>query len=108
MNATANSQLLLQELMNVAEAEFNSERRTDVRLPFCRVVSIEIAGEMHRGFIREISLSSVGLLHDGPLPLGEAEVTVSGQREGFRVAIVRCQPCGEGWYLSGGTVVDEA
>ena len=107
MNATASSQLLLQELMRVAEEEFNSERRTDSRLPFCRAVSIEIAGHPYAGFIREISLSSVGLLHYGPLPLEVAEITVSGQQEGFRVAIVRCQPCGEGWYLSGGKVIDD-
>jgi hypothetical protein len=69
-------------------------------------VSIAVDGYRFAGFLREISLNSVGLLHNVQLPLKEVKITVSGQREGFRVGIARCQPCGEGWYLSGGPVID--
>jgi hypothetical protein len=106
MSAISNSQLLLEELMRIAESDFQNERRTEARLPFFRGVSIVVDGYRFSGFLREISLSSVGLLHNMELPLKEVKITVSGQREGFHVAIVRCQPCGEGWYLSGGKVID--
>ena len=106
MTTSTSSQRLLQELMRIAESDFNNERRSEARLPFFRAVSIAVDGYRFSGFLREISLNSVGLLHNMQLPLKEVEITVSGQRDGFRVAIVRCQSCGEGWYLSGGQVID--
>ena len=106
MSTTTSSQLLLEELMRIAEADFQNERRSEPRLPFFRAVTISVDGYRFSGFLREIALTSVGLLHNMELPLKEVKLTVSGQRESFRVAIVRCKPCGEGWYLSGGKVID--
>lgn len=104
--ATATSQLLLEELIRIAESDFHNERRAETRMPFFRPVSIEVDGYRFPGFLREISLTSVGLSHQLELPLKEVEVTVTGQDEGFRVQLTRCQPCGEGWYLSGGRVLE--
>jgi hypothetical protein len=104
--ATATSHLLVEELIRVAESDFHNERRAETRMPFFRPVTIAVDGYRFPGFLREISLTSVGLSHQLELPLKEVEVTVTGQDEGFCVHITRCQPCGEGWYLSGGRVLD--
>ena len=84
MTTNSSSQELLHELMLLAEADFNNERRSEARLPFFRAVSIRVDGHNFSAFIREISLSSVGLLHNMELPLKEVEITVAGQRQGFR------------------------
>lgn len=104
--ATATSQPLIEELIRIAESDFHNERRSETRMPFFRPVSIAVDGYRFPGFLREISLTSVGLSHNLELPLKEVEVTVTGQDEGFRVRLTRCQPCGEGWYLSGGKVLE--
>ena len=106
MSAKTNSGKLLQELLLQANAELTDDRRSEPRLPFFRAVSVKVASRSYSAFIREISLSSIGMLHNMQLPLEEVTVTVAGQRRGFRAKIERCEPCGEGWYISGGTVVD--
>jgi hypothetical protein len=56
-------------------------------------------------FTREISASSMGLLHNLELPLREVSITVSGRPQQLRLRIERCKSIGEGWYISGGKLV---
>jgi hypothetical protein len=68
-------------------------------------VSVRVNGQSLSAFTREISVSSIGLLHNMELPLKEVEIIVAGKQQVLRACIERCESCGEGWYLSGGTFV---
>jgi hypothetical protein len=96
----------------VAEArKADTDRRLEARLPLFRSVSIHIDGHCHSAFSREISPSSIGLLHFMELPLGEVEISIrcdSKRILRFRTRIQRCEPCGAGWYTSGGELVGVA
>ncbi len=106
MSRKMSSKEMVIELLWQANAELPSDRRSEPRIPFFRAVSICVDDHCYSGFIRDISHSSVGMLHNMELPRKEVEITVDGQRDGFRVRIERCNPCGEGWFVSGGRVVD--
>ena len=106
MSTKTSSEQLMQELLLQAKSEMSHDRRSEARVPFFRAVSVRVGKRSFSAFIREISISSVGMLHNMQLRLEEVDVTVSGQRRGFRVQLERCEPCGEGWYISGGTVID--
>ena len=95
----------LHELVLQAEADFNHDRRSEPRFPFFRPVSILVDGHSFSAFIRDISVSSIGLLHYMELPLKEVEIILAGKQQTLRVRLERCEACGEGWYLSGGTFV---
>jgi hypothetical protein len=95
----------LHELVLQAETDFNNDRRSEPRYPFFRPVSVRFDGKNFSAFTREISVSSIGLLHNMELPLEEVEIIVAGKQQVLRAWIERCESCGEGWYLSGGTFV---
>jgi hypothetical protein len=106
--STSQSQTLLQ-LITEAKQAAKKERRSDTRIPFFRPVSIAMKGHRYTAFSREISESSIGLLHSMELPLGEVEISVStrsGHRCNLLTRIGWCESCGEGWYISGGEFVD--
>ncbi|HVA46245.1 MAG TPA: hypothetical protein VNH11_07720 [Pirellulales bacterium] len=98
----------LSALMAEARADDQHDRRGAARYPFFRRVWIEDVDAGQRdcvAFTREISMASVGLLHNVPLVPGWVTVAVPRpQAEPLRLAaeILWCRPCGEGWYLSGG------
>ena len=80
-----------------------------MRHAFFRPVSIEVDdGHQYSAFSREISSSGIGLIHNVELPDGDVEITISSE-QGYsirvRTNIMWCQPCGEGWYISGGKFV---
>jgi len=106
MTTKKSSENVVRELLLQAKASVNDERRTDQRIPYFRTVSVQVDDRSHSAFIREISDSSVGFLHNMALPLRDVEIRVAGQREGFPVRIERCEPCGEGWYVSGGMILN--
>ena len=81
--AKTSSEQLLQELLLQANAELTDDRRAEPRLPFFRAVSVRVESRSYSAFIREISLSSIGMLHNMQLPLEEVTVTVAGQRRGI-------------------------
>lgn len=93
---------LIVEAQNVE----NRDRRRDVRYAFFRPVTVEFDdGHQHSAFSREISATGVGLFHSVDLSGREVEISISSE-QGYlirvRCKILWCQPCGEGWYISGG------
>jgi len=96
------------KILSEARANAKKEMRDDVRYPYFRPVTIDIGKFRLSGFSREVSERGIGLLHNMVLALGEVEVTISTE-EGYsvqvRTQIGWCNPCGEGWYISGGTFV---
>jgi hypothetical protein len=92
----------------VIEAKRKTDSRSEIRFPFFRRVSITVGGSRCAAFTREISESGVGLLHKVELPPGEISVTIptdNGPPVSVRTQIVWCEPCGHGWYISGGHFV---
>ena len=83
------------------------ERRADTRQPFFASVTVAVKenGEQrnYSCFSRDISPTSIGLLHNMPLESGEVVLTIPRQSGAvrFRGEVIWCHPCGEGWYLSG-------
>jgi hypothetical protein len=99
------SDQLLHELVLKAETDFHHDRRSEPRFPFFRPVSVRVDGHSFSAFTREISTSAIGLLHNMELPLQEVEISLAGQQQTLRARLERCEACGEGWYLSGGTFI---
>ena len=97
--------MAIHELILEAHQDNQRDRRSATRYPFFRRVSIRSEGSPIVAFSREISTIGIGLLHDTLLTPGEVEVAIPSKR-GYsirvRTRIVWCQPCGEGWYISGG------
>lgn len=101
-------QKTIDQLLVQAQSEAQKDPRSGVRFPFFRVVSIEVDGRRYSAFSRDVCVSSIGLLHNMELPRGEIEVTIPitvDNKCKMRVRIERCEPCGEGWYISGGKFV---
>jgi PilZ domain len=96
---------LMNRLMDEAESEFNDDRRATPRFPFVRPVAIQLDGKTMSAFTRDISASSIGLLHNMALPLTEIQIMVSGQQYLLSAQVERCDACGEGWYVSGCTII---
>jgi PilZ domain len=94
------------QLIVEAQSKENKDRRRDVRYAFFRPVSIQLDdGHQYSAFSREISSTGIGLIHNVDLPDRDVDITISSE-QGYsirvRTTIVWCQPCGEGWYISGG------
>ena len=100
--------LEIYKILSEARANAKKEMRDEVRYPFFRPVTIDIGEIRVSGFSREVSERGIGLLHNTVLALGEVKVTISIKEGSFaqvRTKIGWCNPCGEGWYISGGTFV---
>jgi hypothetical protein len=101
--------MAIHELIVEAHDEGKRDRRTEVRFPFFRPVTLGVDGRRHSAFCREISAIGIGLLHDVELAPAEIEVTLKSKRGHsvrMRTRVLWCRPCGEGWYISGGRFVD--
>jgi hypothetical protein len=96
---------LMSELLLLAQTEFHNDRRSDKRYPFFRPVSVQVDGHNFSAFTREICAIGIGLLHNTELPLKEVGVRIAGRPQQLRLQIERCEAIGEGWYISGGTLV---
>jgi len=94
------------ELLLLAQTEFDNDRRSDKRFPFFRPVSVLVADHCFSAFTREICAVGIGLLHSMELPLKEVVKKIAGRPQQLRLQIERCESIGEGWYISGGTLVD--
>jgi len=102
----------IHELVVEAHQDLRKDRRADTRYPLFRRIGLQAAGsEACVAFTREISSVGVGLLHNVQLSPGEVELSIPS-RKGYtiriRTKILWCQPCGEGWYISGGQFVGTA
>ncbi len=94
------------QLVLEAQNKHERDRRCEVRFPLFRPVSILVEdGRRYSAFSREISAYGIGLIHEFELEPKEVELMISSD-QGFsirvRTRIVWCEPCGEGWYISGG------
>jgi hypothetical protein len=107
--AASQVEAAVRRLLN--EEQDYSDRRSAPRNPFFRPISMtwRFASQERRvAFTRELSSSGIGLLHAYPVSRGEVLVTVSSEHGDpvlFRVYLLWCRPCGEGWYLSGGQIL---
>jgi hypothetical protein len=108
---TPRAGMAIHELILEAHQDNLRDRRQAIRYPFFRRVSVRLPGISTVAFSREISTTGIGLLHDMELPPGEIELAIPSRR-GFsirvRTRILWCQPCGEGWFISGGQFVGVA
>jgi hypothetical protein len=88
------------------------EQRRTIRVPFFRPVLVGLGDDApprFSAFCRDLSLYGIGLLHIMPLHCREVVVRFSsrsGEPTDLRVRIDWCQDCGEGWYMSGGRLLD--
>jgi hypothetical protein len=99
---------IIEQWILEAEAATSDNRRRHRRHPFFRPITVTLGpapGTKFTAFSRDISAGGIGLLHDMPLDTHQATVTlptIAGDRVDLDTEIVWCEPCGEGWYLSGG------
>ena len=100
---------MIEELILDARKNERRERLPKERYNFFRPVSIRTADDRcYSAFSREISPVGIGLLHDVALTPGQIECRISsplGCPISVPLEIIWCQPCGEGWYISGGEFV---
>ena len=88
------------------------EQRRTIRVPFFRPVQVGLDDSeppRFSAFCRDLSLYGIGLLHIMPLHCREMLVRFSsrsGPPTDLRVRLDWCQDCGEGWYMSGGRLMD--
>lgn len=98
----------INELIAAIHEGPTNERRSDVRYPFFRPLSVQMAGRRYSAFGREISASGIGMLHNFELSTGEAEIDIPkepGQSIRVRTRIHWCRSCGEGWFISAGEFI---
>ena len=101
--------MAVHELVLEAYDEAKRHRRSEVRYPFFRPVTLQFESRRHAAFSREISASGIGLLHNVEVPPGEVEVTIPSRRGHevrMRTRILWCRPCGAGWFISGGRFIN--
>ena len=100
----------------IEEARQNApgERRVEQRKPFFRPASIIVAAkgksfDTNAAFVTNLSAQGIGLLHRIPLHPGvQVTVTVRGTSGALCMQshIQWCKSCGDGWYVSGGQLLD--
>jgi hypothetical protein len=101
--------LAIHQLIGEALCVSTHDRRSEPRYPFFRRISVRMNdGRRSSAFTREISASGIGLVHNFELLPGEVELSIPSERGcvvRVRTRIVWCQPCGDGWFLSGGQFI---
>lgn len=102
----------IHELVVEAHQDVRKDRRAETRYPFFRQIVLEAPdGQPCVAFSREISAVGIGLFHNVQLTTGDVELSIPSKR-GYsirvRTRILWCQPCGEGWFISGGQFVGTA
>ena len=96
------------EILREAQANDKKEVRSQERYAFFRPVTVHVGKQQISAFSREVSETGIGLLHSSALPLEEVEVTIpteQGYSVRIRTRMFWCEPCGEGWHISGGQFV---
>ena len=89
------------------------DRRTEARLPYFGPTRISLPGADldFSAFVRDISVAGIGLVHIMPLARGEVILELQlplGDVANLRVEILWCRDYGNGWYASGGRLIDLA
>ena len=102
----------IQTLMAEARSDDQMDRRGAARYPFFRAARLlPGSGDLgdYTAFTRELATSGIGLLHSVKLEPGPMVVvlhTQDGARVRLPTEIQWCRPCGDGWYVSGGTFLE--
>ncbi|MFC1758039.1 hypothetical protein ACFL2H_04630 [Planctomycetota bacterium] len=101
---------VLEVLMREAR-EADSERREQGRVPFFQPAIITPDGDEDgkTAFTRDIAHDGIGLLHAYPVEpqLLNVDLHVAdGGQVQLAVDILWCVPCGDGWYISGGDIMN--
>ena len=100
-------QFLEDSLRNIIDTAATDSRH-DPRCPFFRPVTVTVGGAQGTklsAFSRDLSPTGIGLLHNMPLETHRVTLSIpvaAGQQVDLSTEITWCEPCGEGWYLSGG------
>jgi hypothetical protein len=89
----------------------DDEQRRHGRVPCFRPLMIQLkdSPELYSAFARDISMEGIGLLHWMPVrpePVSVICKLEDGTRLCLSVKIDWCQPCGVGWYTSGGRFLE--
>ncbi len=103
----------VKRLLDEAKAAIE-ERGDAIRTPFFGPINITIVEKSQQwqfsGFSRELSSSGIGMLHSMPLEAGEVVLVTISRRSApdirLRSKLRWCEPCGEGWYISGAEFLD--
>jgi hypothetical protein len=88
------------------------ERRTEERIAYFAPVTVGLLESPQVGmpaFVRDLSLSGIGLVHLMPLKRGEVVVDLPlprGSSVKLRTEILWCRDYEDGWYASGGRFLD--
>ena len=89
-----------------------SEQREAERRPFFGPVTVTLPGApllRFSAFARDVSPLGVGLVHIMPIERGEVLIemaSASSEVVVFRTQIIWCRDYGDGWYASGGRLLD--
>lgn len=110
---TADEAMALLEAMDVlfSEAKVAVERRGELRVPFLRPVTVDLADDGSQpvaALSRDLSPTGIGLVHSERLEPGPAIVTVPttrGESFRFRAKIRWVLPLGDDWYISGAQIM---
>ena len=102
MHTTTSPQGLMYRLVQQAESDFNNDRRTYQRFPYFRPVALRFETVLHTAFVRDISESGMGLLHNFELHRDERfEILVGTERRTLQACVRNSEPIGDGWWISG-------
>ena len=89
-------------------------RRTERRLPYFGPVSVGLPDAPsvgHSAFARDLSPGGMGLVHLMPIAPGEVTITLAldnGRTLTLLAEILWCRDYDDGWYASGGRLIDVA
>ena len=99
-----------QEIIFEDAQRIQHEQRLQQRTPLFHPVFITADdGTTYTAFTRDLSKTGIGLLHCMPIEPQETIVRLqraNGAVVSLTVNITWCQSCGEGWYVSGGKLLD--
>ncbi|MGE0608217.1 MAG: PilZ domain-containing protein [Pirellulales bacterium] len=104
-------QFAIERLVHAASR--GDDRREAERFPYFQPVEIA-GGKQPDGswmFIREVSQSGIGLVHNQSLDCGQVVLAIqdeSGQAMELPTEILWCRPCENGLFISGGRFVTSA
>ncbi len=102
----------IEQLVNETIPDEQTGRRGELRIPFCRPLSILLDGgaTIVSAFSRDISPKGIGLMHSFPLEPGEIVVQIpsrSGDPVRIRTEILWTEFLATQWYMSGGRFIEQ-
>jgi hypothetical protein len=101
-NTATNPKALMYRLVQQAESNYHSDRRTYQRFPFFGPITLKVDELSRPAFVRDISDNGMGLFHNFELKRDEQiDILVSGEQRTLQACVKTCQQVGDGWYISG-------